>query len=274
MSQGVSLFSMVCIAISIVVSVGLPFVLFFLFRKRFKLKAVPILLGMIGFVVFALLLEPLLHRAVLQPGGMVMSTPVLYMLYGGLAAGVFEETARFILLHILKRGYRGVGTGFAYGIGHGGVESIILAGIPLINTFLIALSVNAGTISSLEGTLSGTELTTFQAQVAALTQTSAPVFLLSGGERILAVAIQIALSVIVWNGVNRRGCWWLFPVAIVLHAIADFPAALAQTGAVAIGLPVVEGLTLIWAVIVVLLAVIVTRHLKHTDERPIGGYRG
>ena len=41
-------------------------------------------------------------------------------------------------------------------------------------------------------------------------------------ERISALVLQLGLSMMVWTAVRRGGKWlWLFPAAILLHALVD-----------------------------------------------------
>ena len=41
-------------------------------------------------------------------------------------------------------------------------------------------------------------------------------------ERISALVLQLGLSMLVWTAVRRGGKWlWLFPAAILLHALVD-----------------------------------------------------
>ena len=60
--------SIVFIGVSAAVSIGLPIALFFAFRKKYGLKIVPMLVGAAAFIVFAMVLEQLLHYFVLRPG--------------------------------------------------------------------------------------------------------------------------------------------------------------------------------------------------------------
>lgn len=49
------------------------------------------------------------------------------MSFGILAAGIFEETARLIGFHLLKKSYPTFATSLAYGLGHGGIEMLIMS---------------------------------------------------------------------------------------------------------------------------------------------------
>jgi len=213
--------------ISAVIAIGVPVLLFFIFRKRFGLRVVPVLVGVAAFIVFALILEQLLHLIVLRPdaGGkiaLMSSNPLLYVLYGIFAAGVFEETARLVSLSLLKKKYTGIGTGLSYGIGHGGIESVLLLGVTMISNLAVSIMVNTGAAGALPEQI--------RTQIPLLAGTSPFMFLVGGFERLSAIAIQISLSLLVWYAVSRKGKLWLFPLAIILHAAADLPAGLAQVG--------------------------------------------
>jgi uncharacterized membrane protein YhfC len=67
---------------------------------------------------------------------------------------------------------------------------------------------------------------------AALVETSPYMFLVGGLERVFAVTIHISLSVLVWYAASRKDKVWLYPAAVLLHAAANFPAALMQAGVI------------------------------------------
>lgn len=56
--------------------------------------------------------------------------------------------------------------------------------------------------------------------------------LLSGFERIFAITLHLSLSVLVFFSVHKKGQGYLFPIAIILHAMVNFPAALYQRGVI------------------------------------------
>lgn len=237
--------SILCMAISIVLSVLLPVgaVVWLAVKKKLSMKAV--LWGLVLFPVFALVLEPLLHLLVLGPQGTsyVATHPYLFALYGGLAAGVFEETARLVGFKWLIRVQENESpyTGISYGLGHGGIEAILLAGTAAIGNLLFSLQVNAGAMPA------GMESTAQQ-----LAAYPAYMFLISGIERVFAMVIQISLSMIVMKAV-MEGKYWFYVLAIGLHAFIDFPAVLLKAG-VFQNLFVLEGLVAVFAVALALLA--------------------
>jgi uncharacterized membrane protein YhfC len=250
--MSVPVLSIVFMAVSAILAIGVPVYLFIVFRKKYNAKVIPMLVGIAGFVIFALVLEALIHRIVI--GRFVSpSTPALYVIYGIFMAGIFEESARFIAFKILKRKYQGIGTALSYGTGHGGIESILLAGLAMINSIVSSIIINTGNIETITGKLQGEALAAANYQVAALVATAPYMFLVGGIERLMAIAVQLSLSIIVFYAVFGKNKVWLYPLAIVIHAIVDIPAILFQIGGIK-SIFVVEGIVCLLTVGVVLFA--------------------
>lgn len=216
----------VIMAVVAVISVLLPFIFMFVLRKWFKVRWIPFLIGIAVFLIFALILEQLLHAAVLKPSAdgsieLLTVSPWLYVLYGVLAAGVFEETGRLLAFLMTKKYYRDIDSAVSYGIGHGGFEAAAVVGISMINGIVIAMMVNSGSDA----------LNAVPIPAENLIQ-SQPWYMYSIAifERIFAMILHISLSIIVFSAVMMQKKWWLYPFAILLHALANVTAAMLQSG--------------------------------------------
>lgn len=223
MHETVSSAAMICMAISCLIGFAIPIALGFYFALRKHADVLPFFVGCIVFVLFALVLERILHSIVLDSsaGAAIQGSTWLSALYGGLAAGVFEETGRYLAIRFALRRYRGKDVNaLMYGAGHGGIEAALLLGLTMISNLALAAVINTGRTELVTAQLSGSDLTQIQASFAALAQTPAWTFLLGAAERISAVILQMALSVLVWFSV-KRGRVLLFVLAIVLHAAVD-----------------------------------------------------
>ena len=256
--------SIVFMVISGIISCGLPVLAFLIINKRIKLDIIPLLVGCAAFFVFALILESGLHALVLKPGpdgsiALISKNPILYILYGIFAAGIFEETARFLSFSLLKKKHHGINTAISYGIGHGGIECIMLVGLAMASNIVIAIMINTGSIGLL-GNMVPTELL-----VDPLVDTAPAMFLVAGVERIFAFTFHIALSIIVWTAVNYRGMKWLYPVAICMHAVFNIPAAAMQAGLIE-SLVLVEVLCALGAIVSIAIAIFITKKMKTVSE--------
>lgn len=177
------------------------------------------LVGAATFIVFAMVLERIFHSLVLQSGAgaAIQGNVWLYSLYGGMAAGIFEETGRFLAFRSVLRGREARITSLAYGIGHGGAEAFLIAGLTMASNLVLGLTYSHG----------GSIPPEIVPAVESLLEIPPTMFLWSGFERLTAMALHMALSVLVFASVrtNRR---WLYPAAILVHAAVDFAAVVSN----------------------------------------------
>lgn len=133
----------------------LPFAFIMVLRRWFQIQWIPILIGAVTFIIFAMVLEQISHFFVLgsemgEEIPLLRNSPWLYVLYGVLAAGVFEETGRLVAFLLMKRRYRKLDSAISYGIGHGGVEAVLLLGIGMVSAIIFSVLLNSGS-SILDG---------------------------------------------------------------------------------------------------------------------------
>ena len=102
--------------------------------------------------------------------------------------------------------------------------------------------------------------------IEALLAIPAPTFLWSGFERLSAMALHMALSVLVFASV-RTGRRWLYPAAILIHAAVDFMAVVANAF---LPIAATELLVLLFTAIAALWAARVYKNLSTTHQRQEG----
>lgn len=214
-----------CISVSILISCLLPVVLLIVWHRKTGARLMPALVGAVVFPVFALGLEQLCHMVVLKLPVM-QTNAFLYVLYGCLAAGLFEETGRWVAFRFILRKRRERETAVTYGIGHGGIEAILVSGVSMIVS-LVAVIILAGSGEQALQNLLGP--VTAPVLAATLENTAPPLFLVGGLERAVAVALHISLSVFVFKAVREKKPVFYF-LAVLLHAAVDAFAALYQVG--------------------------------------------
>ena len=229
-----------------------PLILAVLFWRRRGGRWRFFLLGCVVFPLFALTLEGSINRAVLYgPAGAVIAGNIwLYGLFGGLMAGVFEECGRWVAFRLGRRWTQGPGDALMYGAGHGGAESFLLLGMTMVNNVILSLTINQGGLPAVEE-LIGPISEAGMAAITSLAVTPAALYLWGAFERITAMVVQIALSVLVYAAVTRKSGWYWFPAAILLHAAVDVTAVVA--GAF-LPIPATEALLAAWAAALALLA--------------------
>ena len=216
--------SIVFMAISCLIGFALPVALLLYFRIRKKADILPFFTGCAVMLIFALILEAAVHRIILSSsaGAVIQGNIWLYALYGGMMAGLFEETGRFLAFKtVLKRRQNNNINALMYGAGHGGFEAVVVLGIAMVNNIIWSVLINSGNTGLLTGTVSGELLTQVEDSIQQLVSTEPWMFLLGGIERIFAVILQIALSVLVWFAAKNRKRLLLYPAAILIHFAVD-----------------------------------------------------
>ena len=178
-------------------------------------------IGVAIFIIFAMILESILHSLIfMSPLGKTLQANLwLYALYGGLTAGLFEETGRFLAFRYFLKNQKEPLTALSYGIGHGGAEAILLTGITMLANLVVLLLV-----------MSGVDFPSAFKEVADNLLTSSPVlYLWSGVERITAIIVHLANSVFVFAAANGYGKPWLFYAAIGVHATVNILTVIASS---------------------------------------------
>lgn len=251
----VPVLSIVSMAISAFAGFAIPVALFLYFRKKGRADILPFFVGCGVMLVFALILESMVHQVVLGSavGGTIRNSVWLYAVYGGLMAGLFEETGRFVAFRtVLVRKRDKDVNALMYGAGHGGLEAAVLLGVAMIGNIALAMSINDGSIAVMTSSLPTEALTQLQAVLETLTTTPPSTYVIAIMERVLAVTLQMSLSVMVWFAAKDERRWYLYPVAILIHLLVDALAvALVQYG---VPILAVEGVIGVATALVVVLA--------------------
>lgn len=212
-------------AINALIGIVAPFLLAWWIVKRFKAGLKSVLTGAGVFVLFALILESIVHQIVLKGpnGAVIIGNTYYYALYGGLMAGLFEEAGRFLSMKfLLKKESPAASTAIAYGTGHGGIELLIIFGATMISNLAISALINSGNLDVLLATVPEANRAQVQTQLEGLQTLTVGTLLFGLWERVSAIILQVGLSIIVWTAVRKGGKWlWLFPAAILLHALVD-----------------------------------------------------
>ena len=243
----VSTLSIGFIILNMVLGLCIPTVLAIFFKKKYKTKVSlwSFWTGCLVMLVFAFMLEQMVHVIVFvsDVGKKIQENFWLYAIYGGLMAGLFEETGRFIAMRfILHRKFPDPHNALMYGAGHGGFEALVILSIGMINNLVYAIMINSGAVATMMASLDAAGQQAFQAGIDTLIQTSPFLFLAAPLERFAAVTAQIALSVLVWFAAKEGGPLKWYPVAILLHFLIDALAVILS----GLGAPVLAIEAVIW----------------------------
>jgi uncharacterized membrane protein YhfC len=156
----------------------------------------------------------------LNQTGMVAWDPTAQLIFNafflGLSAGIFEETARYLILRWWAKDARSWKSGVMFGAGHGGVEAIIF-GLLVIYTHFQMFALRNADLSKL---VPANQLALAREQVTAYWSLPWYTSLLGALERFLTIPCQIAFAVLVMQVFARKQFYWLF-LAIGYHTVLD-----------------------------------------------------
>jgi uncharacterized membrane protein YhfC len=216
---------------AVLIEIALPLVLALVARRRLGVSWRYFGYGALIFFLFQLISRvPIVQvvQMLIQPQ-LVASFPlqVAWLAILALTAGLAEEIGRYVGYRwLMRREEKTWGKAVMYGLGHGGLESMLLVG----GLTLLGL-INLLALPSLIGTLPPDQRATVEQQLALVAAQPDWLPLLGAWERVWTICFHVAMSVVVLQ-VFRRGLGWLW-LAVALHALVDF---------VAIGVPLLLGL--------------------------------
>ncbi|MFT3890342.1 MAG: YhfC family glutamic-type intramembrane protease [Anaerolineales bacterium] len=218
----------------------LPIIAWIIFTRNLNLPWKLVLAGGLTFIA-----SQILHIPLVQALGPLMAKNSLLVnaMILGLLAGIFEETSRYILFKFILKNVRSWKEGILVGLGHGGTEALILGGLAAMAfvTMLGYRSIDLSTIPSIPAD----QVELAKQQVAAYWAAPMYVPLLGFVERIFAMCLHIALSVMVIYALASKKAIW-FWLALLWHALVDAVAVYASQK---IGAVAVEGIVALFAVI-------------------------
>lgn len=188
----VSTASLISIVISLILCFGTPILLFILVRKRANKLIVPLVAGMVGFFLMQIVIRiPVLSIIQLYTGLYEVNIFLLAFILASSAA-LFETFGRVMTVKLFMKDDNRFTSGLAHGIGHGGIEAILLVGMTFINNLVLSIMINNGSFDEMY-----INNPSIYAVKELLIDTVSWMFLLGGVERILAILLHISLSVLV-----------------------------------------------------------------------------
>ena len=256
--------------ITVVLMIAIPVIFFIYWRRKHKeqTRISWLIAGAAGFIVSARVLELGVHYFCIIADNPVSrfinGNTAVFVLYGIIMAGVFEECGRYIILKYIMKKNRSRENAVLYGIGHGGIEVIAVILPSIVLYLVIAVVFSTGDIEYALSTLKITEETagTALTSVQAAASFGYSIMVMNVIERLFAMFIHIGLTVIVYYGViNAKKS--VVPAAILLHMLMDTFPALYQRGVVPLWAVEVWGA--LWTAIIVFIAVKLYGKMKEQE---------
>ena len=221
---------------------------FIILKKRWQFSIKVFLVGLIGFALPVMMIEGPINALVLST--FAHSSKWFTIVYGGLMAGLVEETTRYLVFKVLAK-KRSLMTSdiVTYGFGHGLSEFIFLGVMGLLTNIIVLQAIHSGQASQLPSLL-----------VSQVNQLTGFAVVMSLFERLVGLLLQVLLTA--WNflAVTKHKLSFYFG-AILLHATIDFLAGAYQQG-IASNILLIEAILVIY----VLGVGLVTRQIWKKEE--------
>lgn len=249
-----------------VLAITIPVVLIVAWKMYTKRSLVPFWVGIMVFIAFSRMLEMIPHSLFLLSSNPVSKAingnVVLYVIYAATVAALFEETGRYLAFRFVLTKHPNKETAVTYGIGHGGIECVLVLGVTYIQYYAYGQLINSGSMDKMlsaykDSSQSVDALNQLITNIKGVTKMTCYIADL---ERISAMMVQIALSILVFQAVYVAGKKYMYWVAVALHFLMDVPAALYQKGVLKL-LPT-EIILFVYAALVLALGVKIYQGLK------------
>lgn len=222
--------------------IAYPLVLAIIARKRLHTGWRYFWFGVLIFLVFQLLTRvpavEILQRTLAPVLRTSRTFAWIWAAILALTAGIFEEGGRYVGYRLfMRREEKTWSKAMMYGIGHGALESAVLIGV----IGLLPSVINLIVWSHLD--LNMLPPSARKMIVNTVNMDNALPFwfsLLGAWERLWAVIVHVAYSIIVLQVFHRQSIIWLF-IAILAHAVVDFITAVLLPHNTVINALLVEG---------------------------------
>ena len=246
-----------------------PFAFVLIWKMRFRKSIIPSLTGVLVFLTFGIILKSvpnLLFLSVDSPVSRFINGNIwAYAIYCGLAAGIFEEAGRYVSFKLLLKNHDYRESSVAYGLGHGGIECIVVLGFAMLQNFTYAQIINAGQMEEMISTFPDESAqAVFRELQQAVINMTVQDCIWAGVERLSALVLQVSLSVLVYQAARVQNKKYFLAIAIVLHTFIDIFAVLYQQGSLSIA--VTEIIIMVYAVIVAIFAYKIYKQLPHNEN--------
>lgn len=251
----ISAATIIACVMTLLISLVLPAAALVVFAARNRKQGIVSawFLGAAGFFVTQILIRlPVLLVLQSQNWFVRFSQEHLFAYAFGLAftAGLFELAGRFGVAKLMEKKLTW-NRALAAGLGHGGIEAMVLIGMTYISNLVLIVMINTGAFETLltQTAASGMDVSALELIREQLLNTAPALFLLGGFERILAMTCHTAMSVLVCWGVRSKKLRPCLLACLGIHTFIDL------TAGISLVLPQITAYIVIYSILIAVAAV-------------------
>ena len=217
------------LSINYALMILIPIVVAIFIRRRTGAPWRLFFIGAVTFIASQVLHIPfnavVLRSGLLSTDTTVWSSLILYAVFLGLSAGVFEEPARYLTYRFWAKDARSWSRGLMLGAGHGGSEAILVGALAAVNFVALLAAVNNETAMN---ALPADQRSLVTSALAQIMDAPTGTLLLGAVERVFAITAHLAMSLLVLQVFLRRNIAWLF-ASIGFHTLLNMVAVIAAS---------------------------------------------
>ena len=267
----VSTASVLLCILTLFISLILPVLVLVILAVKYKKQGIVSawLLGAAGFFVTQILIRlPILTALQNQDWFLNFAQNHLFGYAFGLAftAGLFELAGRFGVAKIMQKKLT-FRRSLAAGLGHGGIEAMLLIGMTYVNNLIYIAMINSGYFDYLIAQTAGLGVDISQLELirTQLLTASPALFALAGFERLLAMTGHAAMSLIVCYGVAHKKLAPCLLICLGIHTLMDLAAGISLV------LPQSSAYPIIYAILIAMavLSVFIIRELRRRWKKEV-----
>jgi len=260
----ISTMTIVACVITLLISLVLPVAVLVGFSVKSKRQGIfsAWLLGAAGFFVTQMLIRlPILTVLQSRSWFVNFAQNHLFIYAFGLAftAGLFELAGRFVVAKIMEKKLTWKRS-LAAGLGHGGIEAMLLIGMTYVNNLIYIIMINSGQFDTMivQAAGAGVDVSQLELIRTQLVGTAPGMFLLAGFERLLAMTGHAAMSVLVCYGVAHKKVGICVLLCLGIHTLMDLTAGISMVLPQNIAYPIIYAILVVMAVV----SVVILRNLR------------
>lgn len=244
--------TIIACVITLFISLILPILLLILLAAKHRKQGIlsAWFLGAAGFFVTQILIRlPILTALHGQSWFLAFAQNHLFAYTFSLAftAGLFELAGRFAVAKLMKKNLT-QNRAIAAGLGHGGIEAMVLIGMTYVNNLIYIFMINSGSFDAQIAQSAGNEVAAQLELIRTqLLATSPPLFLLAGFERLLAMTAQLAMSMLVCYGVAHKKVLPCTLTCLAIHTLIDLPTGISLVLSQSIAYPIIYAILTVMA---------------------------
>lgn len=217
----ISTLTIIFMILSAIICFFMPILLFIKLKRKERFLTGALVGGAVSFYISQMVIRIPLIQLVLPKFKWYLSLSsnlLLFALFLGLTAGLFEELGRYFICKFLLRDRLSWKVGIAHGIGHGGIEAILLVGINYVIYAIFGILYN-NNIQHFISLIIPKEHEGLLFNI--LSDTPSYLFLTAGIERALTIIIHIGISLMIVEGIVRGKELIYFLMAVLFHTLLD-----------------------------------------------------